>query len=154
MKATQLIFKVKAVFFIIAVITSCGGCSKSESQQQTVKNQASAGSVAKPTIPHEGQIVAVDEPMVVSRHNPQQLSSKELWQWVKMKNRQLIELERSNKLEGMSLTELETLLGHSKQTKEAGRILIYRLDTGLGGWEWTFEMQGAKVRTATRRSLN
>jgi hypothetical protein len=75
-------------------------------------------------------------------------------QFVAERNQKLHELEQSSKLVGLKVAELEALIGQPTHLQNNGRTLIYRLDSGLGGIEWAFEIQNEKIFKATKQDLD
>jgi hypothetical protein len=149
---------------LIGLIVILISCSKSESSDdKTAKAEAkpqSASAVPPLLVPaaqQNNQQTAKDMESISTDPAAAPFSVSEeqrLVQLVAARNQKLYELEKSNSLAGMSQVELETLLGKPTHVQDEGKTLIYRLDSGFGGFEWTFEIQNNKVSKATKQHLN
>lgn len=133
---------------ICLLMTLGVSCSKKDSRNansKTPKSLTDKTQISAPTpnsTPDEKPKMASDTP------NEDQRRIEEVVQ----KNKHLLELDKSNRLVGMSQQELEALLG--LPTKIDDRNMIYRLDSGLGGVEWNFETHNHVVTRVTIRHLN
>ncbi len=69
-------------------------------------------------------------------------------------NDKLFELEKQGRLTGMSIKELEAQLGKPTRIDKGGQIVFYRFDSGLGGWDWTFEVHYDRITLVTKEHLD
>lgn len=159
---------IKMVAFVttlIAVVVIPMGCSKSESTDTKVAQpdanpqKARAAAPNAVLVPQQAQ-QQPDNDMEAGTSNPaanKPATTTEEQRRVRLvvdRNQKLHELEQSSKLVGMELVQLEALLGKPTHLQNDGKTMIYRLDSGFGGIEWTFEMQSNKVSKATKQHLN